>query len=266
MEQGRISMSGRERERLKVLHEVKAGHLTQVEAAKRMRLSTRHVRRLERRMEEKGDGGLVHGLRGRASNRKIDASTERRILSEMRQHYADFGPTLASEHLARHALTVSRETLRKWMIDAGLWRSRRQRIATVHVWRERRAAFGELVMMDSSEHAWLEQRGPKLQLIAMIDDATSRLWCRFAVHDWTEENLRTIGCWLRRYGRPHALYTDKAGLFVVNRPARENNSRAGPRGRRSDGPWENWRSSGSRHTVRRPRGASSGCLKPCRTG
>ena len=68
-------------------------------------------------------------------------------------------------------------------------------------------------MMDSSEHAWLEQRGPKLQLIAMIDDATSRLWCRFAAHDSTQENLRTIGGWLRRYGRPHALYTDKAELL-----------------------------------------------------
>jgi hypothetical protein len=220
MEQERISMNRRERERLKVLHEVKVGHLTQVEAAKRMRLTTRHVRRLERRVEEKGDRGLVHGLRGRASNRKIGPRTERRILSEVRQHYADFGPTLASEHLARQALTVSRETLRKWVIDAGLWRPRRQRITTVHLWRERRAAFGELVMMDSSEHAWLEQRGPKLQLIAMIDDATSRLWCRFAAHDSTEQNLRTIGGWLRRYGRPHALYTDKAGLFVVNRPAR----------------------------------------------
>ena len=213
-------MSRRERERLKVLHEVQAGQLTQVEAAKRMRLSTRQVRRLERRVEEKGDGGLVHGLRGRASNRKIGPGTERRILSEVRQHYADFGPTLASEHLARQALIVSRETLRKWMIDAGLWRPRRKRTASVHVWRERRAAFGELVMMDSSEHAWLEQRGPKLQLIAMVDDATSRLWCRFATHDSTEQNLRTIGGWLRRYGRPQALYTDKAGLFVVNRPAR----------------------------------------------
>jgi transposase len=220
MEQERISMSRRERERLKVLHEVKAGHLTQVEAAKRMRLTTRQVRRLEHRVEEKGDQGLVHGLRGRTSNRKIDARTERRILSEVRQHYADFGPTLASEHLARQGLIVSRETLRKWMAGAGLWRPRRKRTRTVHVWRERRAAFGELVMMDSSEHAWLEQRGPKLQLIAMIDDATSRLWCRFAEHDSTEQNLRTIGGWLRRYGRPHALYTDKAGLFVVNRPAR----------------------------------------------
>ena len=84
MEQERISMSRRERERLKVLHEVKAGHLMQVEAAKRMRLSTRQVRRLERRVEEKGDGGLVHGLRGRASNRKIGPGTERRILSERR--------------------------------------------------------------------------------------------------------------------------------------------------------------------------------------
>src|SRR3972149_9497468 len=127
MEQERISMSRRERERLKVLHEGEGGQLTQVEAAKRMRLSTRQVRRLERRVEEKGDGGLVHGLRGRASNRKIDARTERRILSEGRQHYADFGPPLAREDLARQGLIVSRETLRKWMAGAGRGEPRRKR-------------------------------------------------------------------------------------------------------------------------------------------
>src|SRR3989337_444234 len=141
MEQERISMSRRERERVKVLDEVQAGQLTQVEGAKRMRLTPRQARRLERRVEEKGDGGLVHGLRGRASNRKIDARTERRILSEVRQHYADFGPTLASEHLARQGLIVSRETLRKWMAGRGLWKPRRKRTSAVHVWRGSPAAF-----------------------------------------------------------------------------------------------------------------------------
>ena len=218
MEKERIAMSCRERERLKVLHEIEQGHLTQVEAGGQLRLSTRQVRRLEQRVQVEGDRGVVHRLRGRRSNRKISAAFEKQVMAEVRRRYADFGPTLATEHLAKAGLGVSRETLRKWMSDAGLWQPRHLRRKAVHVWRERRAAFGELVMMDSSPFAWLEERGPKWQLIALIDDATSRIGARFAEHDSTEENLRTLQGWLRHHGRPVALYTDKNGLFVTSRP------------------------------------------------
>ena len=218
MREERIELSQRERERLKVLHEVKRGHLRQREAAGRLQLSPRQVRRLLRRVKQEGDGGLMHRLRGRPSNRKIAACQQRRILAEVRRRYADFGPTLAAEQLAQQGLRVSRETLRQWMMEAGLWKARRQRLRPVHVWRERRAAFGELVMMDSSPLRWLEQRGPQLQLIAMIDDASSRFWGRFVEHDSTAENFRTLQGWLRRYGRPLALYTDKNSLFYTSRP------------------------------------------------
>ncbi len=218
MREERMELSQRERERLKVLHEMQRGHLRQREAAVRLQLSARQVRRLLRRVKREGDGGLLHQLRGRRSNRKIVASRQRRILAEVRRRYADFGPTLAAEQLAQQGLRVSRETLRQWMIAAGLWKPRRQRLRPVHVWRERRAAFGELVMMDSSPFRWLEERGPELQLIAMIDDASSRFWARFAEHDSTEENFRTLEGWLRRCGRPLALYTDKNSLFYTSRP------------------------------------------------
>lgn len=216
----RISMSQRERERLKVLHHVERGGCKQKEAAERLELSARQVRRLQRRVEAEGDRGLVHGLRGRPSNRRIEPGVQERILAEVGAHYADFGPTLAREQLARQGVEVSRETLRKWMSAAGLWRARRQKIQAVHVWRPRRAAFGELVMWDTSEHRWLEDRGPQLQLIGMIDDATSRLWARFAEQDSIVENLRLLQEWLERHGRPVAFYTDKGGLFRVNRPLR----------------------------------------------
>src|SRR6266403_1853526 len=112
-----------------------------------------------------------------------------------------FGPTLAAEHLAKDGYRVSREALRTWMTKAAFWHPRSQRVKKIHVWRERRASFGELVMQDSSPFRWLEDRGPACQLIAVIDDATSRVWARFTEHDTTEENLRTLGGWLRRYGR-----------------------------------------------------------------
>jgi Helix-turn-helix domain len=219
MEPERIELSAKERERLKVLHEVEEGHLKQVEAAHRLRLTDRHVRRLQARLRGEGDAGLVHRLRGRRSNRKIpEAFTARALRVLRRARYAGFGPTLAAEHLARQGIAVSRETLRQWMRAAGLWHTRRRCVPPVHVWRPRRAAFGELVMMDSSPYRWLEDRGPASHLIALIDDATSRVWGRLVEHDSTEENLRTLQGWLQRYGRPLALYTDKSGLFVTSRP------------------------------------------------
>ncbi len=219
MEEERIELSTRERERLKILHEVEQGHLRQIDAADRLRLSDRQVRRLLGRLRDAGDRGLVHRLRGRPSNRKIPEEIEQRSLRRLRlPAYRGFGPTLAAEHLARHGLGVSRETLRKWMNAAGLRASRRRHVKPVHVWRPRRAAFGELVMMDSSPFRWLEDRGQACPLIALIDDASSRVWGRFALHDSSEENLRTLGGWLERYGRPLALYTDKNGLFVTSRP------------------------------------------------
>jgi transposase len=213
METERITLSHRERDRLKVLHEVAQKHLSQVAAAVRLKVTDRQVRRMLNRIRERGDGALVHGLRGRPSNRKLTDRLEQKILARLRQRYADFGPTLAAEHLAQEGFSVSRETLRKWMVKASLWSPRAQRVKTIHVWRERRASFGELVMQDSSPFRWLEERGPACQLIAVIDDATSRFYARFTEHDTTEENLRTFGEWLRRYGRPLAHYTDKNSIF-----------------------------------------------------
>jgi hypothetical protein len=213
METEWIALSQRDRDRLRVLHEVTQKHLTQGEAAKRLRVTTRHVRRLLWAVRERGDVAMVHGLRGRPSNRKLATALEQKMVARIRQRYADFGPTLAAEHLAREGLQVSRETLRKWMARAALWCPRAQRVKSIHVWRERRACFGELVMQDSSPFRWLEERGPAGALIAVIDDATSRLWARIVEHDTTEENLRTLGGWLQRYGRPLAHYTDKNSIF-----------------------------------------------------
>src|SRR5258707_8042373 len=219
METERIALSQRERDRLRVLHEVKQKQITQIEAASRLKVSDRHIRRLLFRLGEQGDRAVIHGLRGRPSNRRLTARFEQKIVERVRQRYADFGPTLAAEHLAQEGLSVSRETLRKWMAKASLWRPRAQRVKTIHVWREGRASFGELVMQDSSPFRWLEERGPACQLIAVIDDATSRFYARFTEHDTTEENLRTLGEWLRRYGRPLAHYTDKNSIFRTTCPA-----------------------------------------------
>ncbi len=128
--------------------------------------------------------------------------------------YKGFGPTLAAEYLAdKHDIEVSKETARQWMIRARLWRAKEQKVKAVHVWRPRRNRFGELVQWDTSEHDWLEGRGEKLYLIAMIDDATSRLFARFVRHDTTEENMKLLWSYIEKFGRPLAFYTDKASIF-----------------------------------------------------
>src|SRR6202167_1724078 len=166
METERITLSQRERDRLKVLHEVQQKQLTQVAAGERLKISDRHVRRMLLRLRERGDRSLVHGLRGRPSNRKLAARLEQKILARLRQGYADFGPTLAAEHLSQEGFSGSRETLRKWMTQAALWRPRSHRVKTIHVWRERRACFCDLVMQGSSPVRCVGERGALCHLIA----------------------------------------------------------------------------------------------------
>jgi hypothetical protein len=165
---------------------------------------------------ERGDGAVVHGLRGRPSNRKTEEKVREKAVKVLSAEvYRGFGPTLASEHLAKkHGIEVSRETLRKWMQAAGLWKGRRRRPQNTHMWRERRSRCGELVQWDTSDHDWLEGRGrERLYLISMIDDATSRLYAWFVRSDSTEENMRVLRQYLELYGRPVAFYTDKASHF-----------------------------------------------------
>jgi hypothetical protein len=217
-----LMLSGEERDRLKVLHEVQGGHLTQGEAAGQLRISDREVRRLLVRIAQEGDRGVLHGLRGKVSNRRLPESLRTRALKLVKAKYRDFGPTLACEYLAKdNAVTVSKETLRQWMIGAGLRRGERQQVEEVHVWRPRRSCRGELVQWDTSVHDWLEGRGPRLYLVAMIDDATSQAYARFVEQDSTEENLRVLWAYLEHWGRPVEFYTDKSSLFTVNRPSVE---------------------------------------------
>ena len=216
-----IEMSQQERDRLQVLKQARSRQITQGQAAAQMEVSERWVRKLLRRMKKEGDRVVVHGLRGRPGNRQIAEPVRARAVGLVKREYRDFGPTLASEYLAeRHGIEASRETVRCWMLAAGLWRKRRARVERVHTWRPRRSQGGELVQWDTSEHDWLEGRGEKLYLILMIDDASSRALARFVRHDSTEENLRTLRDYLKRWGRPLAVYTDKAGLFKINRPQR----------------------------------------------
>lgn len=208
-------MTQADRDRLVTLRKAQKRLITQQHAAEELRITVRQVRRLLRKLEAQGDQAVIHGLRGRPSNRRLSEATRRRVVEILKETvYRGFGPTMASEHLRRrYQIRIGREALRQLMSAAGLWRSKRRKVEEIHTWRPRRSRFGELVQWDTSDHDWLEGRGERLYLIHMIDDATSRLQARFVRHDTTAENLRMLGGWLERHGRMLACYTDQASMF-----------------------------------------------------
>lgn len=209
-------MSQKDRDRVVVLHQVREGQISMSEAARRVGLGVRQMRRVVRRFEAAGDASVIHGLRGRRSNSALKAGVREVALRLARDPlYRDFGPTLLSEHLARDPAIgrVHPATLRLWMIAAGLWSPVRQG-KRHRKRRERRAAYGELVLMDTSIHRWLEDRSQEeIVLIALIDDATSRLHARFFRRDTGAANRQILVDYLRAHGRMGALYTDRASHF-----------------------------------------------------
>lgn len=211
-------MSHKERNYLKVLEQLEQGQLKRREAAELMACSERQVSRLRAAYRQGGDAALIHGLRGKPSNRRRSDQQQQEIINLVALHYHDFGPTFACEKLAEHGYDVSREWLRQEMTKAGLWRPRPRKV-TVRQWRERKPCFGQMVQMDTSEHDWFEGRGEHAELILMIDDATSHAYLRFVSADTSATNREVLAQWLQCHGRPLALYTDKASHFVVNRPA-----------------------------------------------
>ena len=213
----RIAMSQEERDKLEWLKRARDKGISQREAASKIGVSDRWVRKLLKRMKKQGDRVVVHGLRGRTSNRKITAKVQVRALEILQQpDWHDFGPTFASEQLAKwHGIELSDETLRRWMIQAGLWKSRARKLEQVHCWRPRRSAFGELVQWDTSEHDWLEGRGPVRYLVRLIDDATSWSWGRFVERDATPQNMGVLWEYLEKNGRMVDVYTDRDSMFTV---------------------------------------------------
>jgi Winged helix-turn helix len=213
-----VSMSNKEFSRLGVLLEIEAGRVTIQNACGLLGLRRRQVFRLLAGLRERGAASLVSQRRGRPSNRRLPAGVRELTMAIVKARYADFGPTLAAEKLAElHACYVSRETLRKWMIEDGLWRDRKHRLPSVHQPRNCRECVGELVQIDGSKHFWFENRGPECTLIAYIDDATSRIMhAAFVASESTLDYLRETQRYLEQYGRPIAYYSDKHAIFRVH--------------------------------------------------
>jgi len=221
-----VSMSKREFDQHEVLLGVQSGRLRIAEACALLRLSRRQTFRLLRGVREGGAASLVSKRRGRPSDRRLPDAVRHLAMVLVGEHYRDFGPPLAAEKLAeRHGCTVSRETLRGWMIADGLWRDRRHRLPSPHQPRRRRDCLGELVQIDGSDHAWFEGRGLACTLLAFVDDATSRLMLlRFVASESAFSYFTTTRAYVEAHGKharklarePVAFYSDKHGVFRVN--------------------------------------------------
>ena len=213
-------MSQNEVSRLGVVRQVLDHGVSQAQAAQLLGLSIRQIKRLCRRVREQGAEGLISRRRGQPSHRRIAAQQRERYMGLVREHYADFGPQLAHEYLQRdHGFAWSVETLRGWMIQAGLWQAKRRRAQRVHPSRARRSCLGELVQIDGSHHDWFEGRSSKCCLIAFIDDATGRvLGARFFEQETTQGYLAVLHALMQRHGAPLALYSDRHGIFTKADP------------------------------------------------
>ena len=227
---GRTALSAREVERAGVLRRVKEGKLKLASAARVLAISYRQAKRVWKRYQAEGVAGLKHRAAGRRSNHAKGDLFREKVLGRVRDKYSGgieerFGPTLAAEHLASEdGLEIDAETLRRWMLQAGLWSPERKR-RPYRQRRARKAHFGELVQLDGSFHRWFEQRGPEGCLMNLVDDATGTTLCQLGKQEtiWAAAGLLRL--WIEQYGIPRALYTDWNNVYV--RPANEREKREG---------------------------------------
>jgi transposase len=212
-----VTMTPEELSRLRIIETLLAGAMKPTHAARLLQLSVRQVHRLKRRYRARGAAGLASVKRGKPSNRCIPQHIKDLALQFLRTHYADFGPTFASQKLReKHGLSFAPMTIRRWMIEDGLWSDRRHRQPAIHQPRPRRECYGELVQIDGSQHYWFENRGPKCTLLVYIDDATSRLMhLKFVECESAFAYFVATTEYIEQHGKPIAFYSDKHSIFRI---------------------------------------------------
>lgn len=224
-----ITMNNKEILRLQVIERLNNGELSQSKASKLLKISCRQTRRLLKAYRRKGAKSLISKKRGKPSNNKICEKIKQNVISITKEKYIDFGPTFLKEKLLEnHNISVSKETLRKWLIAENIWIAKGRKKARIHQMRERRSCFGELIQIDGSPHDWFEGRGEKCCLLVFIDDATSKLVnLRFEKTETTAGYFRATKEYVTKHGLPMAFYNDKHSIFRVNMPGCEGATQFG---------------------------------------
>lgn len=221
-------MNGKERQRKSIIEAVKNKHFTLTEAAERLHVSKRQVRRIVRRYEQEGDKGLVHGHRGKPSNHTLDSRLKTHVLELYRMKYMGFGPTLAAEKITEEdKQPIVDETLRLWLKAANLWDERRKRSA-YRKQRKRREQFGDLLQLDGSFHHWFGDDYPTACLMNLVDDATGTTMALLDKEETTEAAMKLLEKWIKRYGVPKSLYVDLKTVYVSPKTLKHNDEQNDP--------------------------------------
>jgi len=220
-----ITMSLPEVKKYDIIQKVISKELNGSEAAGLLNLTSRHIRRLKKKVAKSGIKALIHGNRGKSGNRRMPDNERKRIADLIKQKYPDFGPTLATEKLAElDKIERSCGAVRSIMISEEIWKPKRKKKETHREWRQRKACKGELVQYDGSYEHWLEDRGGKICLLASIDDADSEVWARFDEHEGVEPTFNFWRDYIERFGKPNAIYVDKFSTYSINHKLAKENS------------------------------------------
>jgi len=213
-----LSMNTKELSKLEVMQRVSKKQMSQKEAGEILHLCTRQIKRLLKRYKKQGAVGLISKHRGRKGNNRLSENMKKQGLSLLKTKYQGFGPTLAHEKLVeKDKLKLSVESVRKIMIEEGLWKPRKLKKVVTHQLRERRACFGELVQIDGSPHDWFEGRAEACVLLVFIDDATGELvQLQFVDSESFFSYAQAAEEYFKRCGKPVAFYSDKHGIFRVH--------------------------------------------------
>lgn len=211
-------MSRKDCRKVQVLSRVKEKLISVRRAGELLGLSHRQAKRLWKRYREGGEQAVIHRGRGARSNNHIDPEEKQRIVDRYRKVYEGFGPTLAAEKLVEEDgfLPISRETLRLWLLEAGLWRRHRRR-SPYRKRREPKHHFGELLQMDGSHHPWFGPEHTRCCLMNLVDDATGISLAILSEQETTEAAMRILWAWIDRYGIPLALYCDLKNVYLCDR-------------------------------------------------
>jgi transposase-like protein len=219
-----ITMSQKEIKKYDIIKKVINKELNGFEAANLLGLTTRHIRRLKKRVEKRGIKGLIHDNRGKPGNRSMPDKEKQKIINLLHQHYHDFGPTLASEKLKeRHKIKRDKGTIRTIMINEELWKPKQKKKQKHRQWRQRKASYGEMAQYDGSYEYWFEDRGGENCLLASVDDATGRIHAKFDEHEGVEPTFSFWREYIEENGKPYSIYVDKFSTYSINHKlAKEN--------------------------------------------
>ncbi len=212
---GVLTLSTKEIDRLMLISQIEQEKISVLEASSLMELSQRQIYRILKRVKAEGAKGIIHKLRGRISNRGYPGELKEEIIKIYKKRYSDYGPTLFSEMLEEyHNISMNRETLRNWLRQRSITTSIRKKRPHRRK-RERRSCLGELLQFDGSHHDWFESRGVECCLLNGVDDATGRVYLKFASSENTEDVLLTMWEYVNKYGIPRSIYTDRGSVYYA---------------------------------------------------